>query len=55
MKKLKKLSKKDLKLIEGGAIGCPLPAYSCADWCMWTDSQKARCPNFLLEISACVC
>jgi len=54
MKNLKRLTKGELKTIEGGA-SCPRPATTCSQWCLWTAQQQATCPNMLLEPEACVC
>ncbi|WP_165828341.1 bacteriocin-like protein [Chryseobacterium phosphatilyticum] len=43
MRNLRKLSKKSLKTIKGGAGICPSPTDTCEDWCGWTPWQKSHC------------
>ncbi|WP_172625765.1 bacteriocin-like protein [Chryseobacterium panacisoli] len=54
MKNLRKLAKKDLKGINGGAVWCPpKPITSCSTWCGLTKEQKMRC---LLDVEEpCEC
>ncbi|MDQ8143000.1 bacteriocin [Chryseobacterium sp. CFS15] len=53
MKNLKKLSKKQLKSIEGGAAFCPPPATTCAEWATWTPRQQQICQNWILDPDPC--
>lgn len=55
MKNLKKLSKKELKTIDGGALACPPPATTCGEWCSWTAQQRLRCPNMIIDPDPCGC
>jgi len=44
MKNLKKLTKKNLKQISGGAEQCPSkPTTSCSTWCILSPWQKIHC------------
>ncbi|WP_431612341.1 bacteriocin-like protein [Chryseobacterium sp. 'Rf worker isolate 10'] len=56
MKNLRKLTKKNLKEINGGAgtVWCPSkPITSCGTWCGLTKEQKMRC---LLDVEEpCEC
>lgn len=54
MKNLKKLKKKNLKEINGGAQNCPPIASTCNAWCKWTPWQKLHCPNNIFE-EPCEC
>ncbi len=54
MKNLKKLTKKELKTIAGGAGNCPPLANWCAEWCTWTPWQKAHCLNAVID-TPCDC
>lgn len=54
MKSLKKLTKKNLKEINGGAQNCPPVASTCNAWCKWTSWQKLHCPNNIFE-EPCEC
>jgi hypothetical protein len=49
MKNLKKLTKRELKKIDGGAAACPPPATTCSEWCSWTPQQRLRCPNMVID------
>lgn len=55
MKNLKKLTKKNLKEINGGSdVRCPpKPITSCDIWCGLTPQQKMRC--LLVVDDACTC
>jgi hypothetical protein len=55
MKNLRKISKKQLKSIEGGAAACPPPATTCGEWCSWTAQQRLRCPNMVMDPDPCGC
>ncbi|WP_407498882.1 bacteriocin-like protein, partial [Elizabethkingia anophelis] len=50
---MKKLSKKELKTVQGAAGLCPAPATTCDEWCNWTPTQKARCLSMVAEICEC--
>lgn len=52
MKNLKRLTKKSLKKINGGAQECPPITDSCEAWCRWTPRQRQRC---LLEVLCMPC
>ncbi len=54
MKNLRKLTKKELKTIAGGAEKCPRPANWCVQWCTWTTWQKEHCLNAVLD-TPCDC
>ncbi|WP_407919938.1 bacteriocin-like protein [Chryseobacterium lactis] len=43
MKNLKRLTKKSLKSINGGAGICPSMSDTCDQWCGWTPWQKSHC------------
>lgn len=43
MKNLKKLTNKNLKMINGGEERCPAIAYDCSAWCGWSLWQKMYC------------
>ncbi|SHE47028.1 bacteriocin-like protein [Chryseobacterium vrystaatense] len=55
MKNLRKLTKKDLRTIEGGAMLCPTPATTCGEWCSWTAQQRLRCLNMIMDAEPCGC
>ncbi|MGG5209493.1 bacteriocin-like protein [Chryseobacterium sp. MIQD13] len=55
MKNLKKLTKKNLKNINGGALGCPPLANWCSEWCAWTAWQQTHCLNAVLDPMPCDC
>ncbi|MBL1221450.1 hypothetical protein JET18_11405 [Chryseobacterium sp. L7] len=55
MKNLRKLSKKQLRTIEGGGPSCPPPATTCGEWCSWTAQQRLRCPNMVMDPDPCGC
>ncbi|HFK5596682.1 bacteriocin-like protein [Elizabethkingia anophelis] len=50
---MKKLSKKELKTVQGAAGLCPAPVTTCDEWCNWTPTQKARCLSMVAEICEC--
>ncbi|WP_407919936.1 bacteriocin-like protein [Chryseobacterium lactis] len=54
MKNLRKLTKKNLRQINGGDVLCPArPIRSCDLWCGLTREQKMRC---LLDVDEpCAC
>ncbi|WP_410680551.1 bacteriocin-like protein [Chryseobacterium sp. MEBOG06] len=54
MKNLKKLTKKNLKSINGGGEQCPpAPTKTCDKWCRLTPWQKIHC---LLDVEEpCTC
>lgn len=56
MKNLKKLTKNNLKQINGGAGRCPpTPTKSCSTWCRLTPWQKVHClMDFDIEVP-CEC
>jgi len=54
MKNLKKLTKKQLKVIAGGER-CPIPANWCYEWCTWTAWQKQHCINSVIDVMPCDC
>ncbi|WP_410494481.1 bacteriocin-like protein [Chryseobacterium sp. CH1] len=43
MKNFKRLTKRSLKSINGGAIYCPPITDTCVEWCGWTPWQKSHC------------
>ncbi|MGO4709593.1 hypothetical protein AB4Y90_10845 [Chryseobacterium sp. 2TAF14] len=54
MKNLKKLTKKQLKTIDGGVgVLCPPPATTCAEWATWTPRQQQICQNWILDENPC--
>lgn len=54
MKNLKKLTKKNLKQINGGTVLCPArPIRSCDLWCGLSPEQKMRCLLDVEEICEC--
>ncbi|MDQ0592087.1 bacteriocin-like protein [Chryseobacterium ginsenosidimutans] len=55
MKNLKKLTKKNLKNINGGAEKCPPLASWCTEWCTWSAWQKVHCLNAVLDVMPCDC
>ncbi|MFN1218463.1 bacteriocin-like protein [Chryseobacterium kwangjuense] len=55
MKNLRKLSKRELRTIEGGALGCPAPATTCVQWCTWTPQQRLMCRNMIMDPDPCDC
>ncbi|MDR2237479.1 MAG: hypothetical protein LBE92_15260 [Chryseobacterium sp.] len=55
MKNLKKLTKRELRMIGGGALLCPAPATTCAEWCTWTADQRRRCRNMVMDPEPCGC
>ncbi|WP_165571954.1 bacteriocin-like protein [Chryseobacterium vrystaatense] len=55
MKNLRKLTKKDLRTIEGGAMLCSTPATTCGEWCSWTAQQRLRCLNMIMDAEPCGC
>nr|WP_315027458.1 hypothetical protein [uncultured Chryseobacterium sp.] len=54
MKNLKKLTKKNLKMINGGAETCPPITSSCTVWCKWSAWQKIHCLTGTYE-DPCAC
>ncbi|WP_157676823.1 bacteriocin-like protein [Chryseobacterium sp. T16E-39] len=55
MKNLKRLTKRELKSIDGGLMICPSPGTTCIAWCAWTPQQQLRCVNMILDIDPCSC
>ncbi|WP_449384779.1 bacteriocin-like protein [Chryseobacterium oleae] len=57
MKNLRKLTKKQLKTIEGAALAlaCPPPATTCVQWCSWTAQQRRICKNMIMDADPCPC
>lgn len=43
MKNLRKLTKRSLKSICGGAGICPSMTDTCEQWCNWSPWQKSHC------------
>ncbi|MCQ9634515.1 hypothetical protein MP478_17590 [Chryseobacterium sp. WG14] len=54
MKNLRKLTKKNLKVIQGGTEKCPPITSSCSVWCGWSAWQKIHCLTNTYE-EPCVC
>ncbi|MDX8570933.1 hypothetical protein OZ666_04530 [Elizabethkingia sp. HX QKY] len=50
---MKKLSKRELKTVQGAIGRCPKPATTCGQWCGWTEDQKASCMSLVIEICDC--
>ncbi|WP_131724350.1 bacteriocin [Chryseobacterium indologenes] len=50
MKNLRKLTKKKLQEINGGAGSCPPIASWCWEWCGWSDWQKDFCLNAVIDM-----
>ncbi|EJL73712.1 hypothetical protein [Chryseobacterium populi] len=55
MKNLRKLTKRQLRVIEGGASACPPPATTCAEWCTWSAWDRLRCRNMIIDPDPCPC
>ncbi|MGL6128093.1 bacteriocin-like protein [Chryseobacterium artocarpi] len=57
MRKLKKITKNELKSINGGSdYMCPdFLASTCVQWCGLTRWQQEYCPNAMEEIVPCAC
>ncbi|WP_442867487.1 bacteriocin-like protein [Chryseobacterium herbae] len=53
MKNLKKLTKNNLKQINGGGLCPPNPITSCDIWCGMTPLQKMRCLLYVDEGCEC--
>ncbi|MCQ9634514.1 hypothetical protein MP478_17585 [Chryseobacterium sp. WG14] len=54
MKNLRKLTKKSLKAINGGAGSCPqAPIRSCDVWCGLSPLEKFRCIFYVEQSCSC--
>lgn len=57
MRKLKKITKRQLRSVNGGNdYMCPdFLASACVQWCGLTLWQREYCPNAMEEVVPCVC